>query len=113
MAVITAVTAGDVGRILSGRDSTVVAARAGTDDLCVVNPVGGQPDHNIMAILTDIAGCNVVRRFAGGIGTVVTTAAVAHDAVVLKHRRNPAVGCMTGVAIVTAGNVGRVLTDRD
>ena len=36
MAVVTAIAAGDMGRVLAGSDNAIVAGVAGADDLCVI-----------------------------------------------------------------------------
>ncbi len=64
-----------------------------------------------MAIFTHIRGLNMSRRFSRSTNAVVTTRAVAGNADVIKKRRPPAYRRVTVLAVITAGDVRRVLTD--
>lgn len=75
----------------------------------MVNRVYRRKQHIIMAVLADICGRDVRRRFANRIGTVVTTDTIAGDVVVIEIRGNPAIRRVAIVAGVTAGDVCRVL----
>ena len=62
-----------------------------------------------MAVLADIGGIDMRWMFARRIGAVMAADAVGGDVGVVEVGRDPRVGRMTVVAVVAAGNVGRVL----
>ena len=87
VAVVAVVAARDVGRMLPGRRDAVVAGAAGAEDLGVVHGKHGRPDIARMAVLADVGGLHVCRRFASCFGAVVTAETVADDVHVVEIRR--------------------------
>ena len=79
----------------------------------MVHQIGRRKQHRVVAILTDIAGQNMVYVLAGRVRAVVATNAIAGDTHVVEGCRYPAVGRMAIIAIVTTRDMGRVLADRD
>lgn len=65
-----------------------------------------------MAVFTDVGRQDMRRVLAGCIGTVVTADAVVRDVHVVEVRGKPCDGRMTVVAVVTAGDMRRVLAFR-
>jgi len=98
MTVIAVVTAGDVRRVLAGRDDAVVTGSARTEDLCVIDGVGRRPNVAVVAVLTDIARLYMCLGLACCFDTVVAAEAVADDANMVECGRTPGV---RGVAVVT------------
>ena len=113
MAIITRIAALNVSRVLAGGDGAVVAGAAGTDDLGVIDGVGGDPQRRVVAVLADVGGVDVCGALAGGGNAVVAGSAVTGDAGVVEHGRDPGrcrVAVVTGVAAL---NVGRMLAGGD
>lgn len=111
MAVITRITARNMGRILASRDGSVVAGSAGTDHIEVIDGVSGRENVRVMAVFTDLGCLYVVDILANGVCTVMTAAAIVENIVVTEDRRQPP---GRGVAIVTirsTRNVGGVFAD--
>ena len=111
MAIIAIVATVYMRRVLADRDRTVVAGRADANDLCVINRNHRLEERRAMTVFADIACQNMILVFADCVRTVVAANAVGGVVCMIKRRRHPAVGCMAGVAVVTAGNMGRVLTE--
>ena len=87
MAVVAIIAAGDMCRMFTRRYDTVMAGTTGSDDLCVVDRKRRNQGIGCMAIFTHIAGLNVRRIFASGIGAIVAACAITRDIDVVKVRR--------------------------
>ena len=87
MAIIAIVAARYVRRVFAGRDRAVMARAAGAHYLGMINPVGRRPERDVVAVLANIAGRQVIQRLAGGIRTVVTTAAIARNRCMIEISR--------------------------
>ncbi len=66
-----------------------------------------------MAIFTYVAGPNVVLIFADSVCAVVAANAIVRNRCMIEFCRNPAVGRVAAIAIVAAGYVRWVFSDRD
>ena len=99
----------EVSVILAGGYVAVMAGRARTQDLCVVYVGCRRPDRRGVTVLAHIRCQDVCRMFASRVSAVVTTDAVARDIDVIEIGRNPRVGCVAVVAVVTTRDVRRVL----
>ena len=53
-----------------------------------------------MAILTNIAGCDVVHGLTGGFGSVMATETIAHHAAMIKRGIRKIVGIVAGLALI-------------
>lgn len=84
MAIIAGVAAGDVRRVLPGCCDAIVAGSARTEDLCVIDGIGGRKYVGVVAVLTYAAGLNMRGVFAGGIDTVVAVNAIIRDSRVIE-----------------------------
>ncbi len=87
---ITFLGGNEVSVVLTGRERTVVAGRARTKHLAMINPVNGDPRSHVVAILTYVRRRNVVQVFSSSVGTIVATDTIARDIDVVKRRRGPA-----------------------
>ena len=105
MAVVTVVAAGNMGRVFSGRCQTVVAGTAGTQNLCVINSVSGNPNITVVAILTDIRCLYVCQVLAGRFNAVVATGAIPGNTHVIEVRRAPGDARVTIVTGIAAGDM--------
>jgi len=65
-----------------------------------------------MAVFTDVRGLYVQRILPDGFSTVVAAEAVVGDVGMIKEDREPANGAVAVIAVVTTGDVGRVLAGR-
>ena len=92
-------------------DYTVVARAADTDDLRVIDRIGGSPHRRDMAVLTGISRIDVGDMLAGGVHAVVAGGAVAGDATMVEARRDPGDGGVAVVAGLAAGHMCRRLAD--
>ncbi len=87
MAVITVIATGDVGRVFAGRLDAVMAGTASAQDLCVVHRKHRRPDVRSVAVLANVAGLDVRRSLARGIGAVMATDTVTRDVDVIEVGR--------------------------
>jgi len=109
----TAVLRGiEVTRVLAGRYCAVVAGGTGSKHLIMVHGGHWFPDGRVVAVLADVGRLHMQRALAGSFGAVVAAEAVVHDVDVVEVRRYPGDGGVTIIAIVTAGDVGRVFASR-
>lgn len=108
MAVITAIAAVNVRRILANRYNAIVTRTATADNLRVVYREYRRKHIRRVAIFAHIAALYVYQVFADRLGTVVTAHAIAADIDVIEIRRQPADRGMTVIADNAAGNVCRV-----
>ena len=102
----------EVSRVHAGGQGAVVAGRTGSKNLVVIHGENRRPDSRGMAGFADVGRLNMRRALAGGVRAVMTAEAVVHDVRMVKIRRYPCDCCVTVVAIVAAGDVGRVFADR-
>ena len=102
----------EVARVLPGGQRSIVAGRTGTKHLVVIDCRYRRPGRCAVAILANIGRLDVGRSLANGIRTVVATNAVVHDVDVVEVGGQPGNGGMAVIAIIAAGDVGRVFTGR-
>jgi len=102
----------EVAGILPGGRSAVVTRRTGSEDLRVIHGRYGCPNRGVMAILANIGRQHVGRSLANSIGTVVAANTVVHDVDVVEVGGQPGNGGMAVIAIIAAGDVGRVFSGR-
>ena len=100
VAVVAIVTARYVRRVLAGRDRTVMAGEASTDNLCMVHDVRGRPGNVVVAILAQVGRIDVRRVLTGRVGAVMAAEAIVGDVDVIEVRRDPRCG---RVAVITVG----------
>lgn len=98
----------EVTRVLAGGYGAIVAGRTGPQNLVVVHGEYGLPDRRTVAVFADVSRLHMQWALAGSLGAVMAAKAIVHDVRVIKIRRQPGDCRMTVVAIVTAGDVGRV-----
>jgi len=113
MAIIAAIAARQKRHGLAGCIHAVVAGTAAAKYLCMINGIGRNELHRVMAVLTHISGLHVAAAFAGCVGTVMAGNAIARDVVVIEVCRHPARRKMAVGAIVAAGNVVWRFAGRD
>lgn len=91
----------------------VMAGRAGTEHLGVVDPYHRDPRDGVMAILTNIGRLHVTGSLTGRVGPVVAAETVACDVYVIEVRREPCERRMAVIAVVAARDMRRVFAGRD
>ena len=99
-------------RCLAGRGCSIVAGKAGTNDIGMIDTYDRCPASSTVTVFTQGAGLYVGRVFAGGGAAVVTTGTTAGDAVVVEDRTRPAIGVVAIVAGVTGSKMVRCLAGR-
>ena len=72
MAVITIVTAGDMGGVLAGCDNTIMARTAGANDLRVIDSDSRLESHCTVAVFANICRLHVNRASTRGGHAIVT-----------------------------------------
>lgn len=77
----------EVGRVLPGGQSSVVAGRTGAENLVVIDRRYRHPDRCAVAILAYVCCLDVSRSLADGIGAVMATKTVVHDVDVVEVGR--------------------------
>lgn len=113
VAVIAVVPAGNMRWMLACRDGAVMTRCTSTDNLRVINYHNRLKERCTVAIFTDIAGQYVILIFPNRVRTIVTTNTIARVIRMIEGCWYPAVGCMAGIAVVAARDMGRVFADRD
>lgn len=91
---------------LTGGSGAVMAGGASAQHLRVINLRSRFPDTGGMTRLADIAGLNVRCILAGSVHAVVTSRATAGYTRVIKARRTPSQGAMTGAAFAARVHMG-------
>ena len=109
MAIVALTVGYKVPRVFAGRRIAVVAGRAGTQYLCMIDRRHRYPGDRSVAVLADISRQYVRRVLASRIGSVMAADAVVDDVDVIEVRRNPGIRRMAVVAVVAARYVSRVL----
>jgi len=113
VAVVTGVAAREVPGVFAGRHRAVMARRAGTEHLRVVDAVRGRPLHRVMAVLANVARRHVRRPLAGCVDAVVTAEAVARDIRMIEGGRYPAIRGVAVVAGIGTRDMSRIFAGRD
>ena len=90
-----------------------MAGTAGSQDLRVVNRVGGDERIGIVAILADIRRTDVRAALANGIDAVMAAGTIIDNTRVIEVRRPPRNCCVAVIAGVAAGDMCRVLAGRN
>ena len=109
MTIVAIISTGDMRRRFPRRNRAVVAGRAGTHDLGMVDNIGRCEENVVVAVLTDFRCLDMRGILADCIGPVVAAEAISRDVDVIKIRRNPRVRRMAVITIVAAGDMRRVL----
>ena len=91
----------------------IVAGRTYADYLVVIDSGRGRPGRRRMAALANVTGIHVIDILARGFGAVVALDTVADDVHVVEIGRYPGHCCMAVIAIIAAGDMGRVFAGRD
>ena len=92
VAVITGVTARDMGWMFTCGDIAVMACVTGTDDLRVVNGKDWRKYVGVMAVLANVAGLNMCKIFTDSVDAIVTVDTVTGYVDVIEVCREPADG---------------------
>ncbi len=100
VAIVTGVRAGDMRRVFTWRDRTVVAGITGADDLRVIDRVRRYKLRRVVAVFAGICRLNVGGRLSRSVHTIVAANAVTGNACVIKNRRYPAIGLVAILALV-------------
>jgi len=113
MAVIAIIAARDMRWMLACGRRAVMARTAGTEDLGVVDSVGGRKNICIVTIFTNV-GCLYMRRtLADGINAVVAAGAIVDNTQVVEGRWSPGDRCMAVIAGIAAGYMCRMFACRN
>ena len=112
MTIVAIVAAGDVRRVFAGRRDAVMAGAAGAYYLGVVDGDDGLKRNGAVAVLADVTCLHVSRTLTGGSDAIVATDAVADDACVIEHGREPCSGAVAIVALIVGGNMTRRFSRR-
>lgn len=75
----------------------------------MINDIGRRERYVVVTILTDVGRVDMRGVFACGIRAVVAADAIVRDVHVIEVRRNPCIGRVAVVAIVTARDMRRML----
>jgi len=86
MAIIAVIAAGDMGLVFAGGRDAVMTGAARANDLRVVDRRHGRKHIRAVAVFANVAGLNVHRVLAGGLGAVVATEAVIDNVYVIEDR---------------------------
>ena len=89
MAIVAVISTGDMCRRFPRRNCTVVASRAGTHHLGVVNDINRCEKDVVVAVLTDFRCLDMRGIFADCVGPVVAAEAISRDIDVIEIGRNP------------------------
>ena len=111
VAVVAVVPTRDMGRMLADGNCPVMTRCTGADDLGVVDHHRRLEKRCAVAVFTDVAGQNVILVLAGCVSSVVTTNTISGNSRMIKRRGYPAVGRVTGIAIIPTRDMGRVLAN--
>jgi len=101
----------EVPRVHPGGRSAIVAGRAGTQDLRVINGSNGRPDICAMAIFADVGRLRVQWTLADRICSVVAADTVVDDVRVVEVGWQPRDSSVAVVTIVTAGDMCGMFAD--
>ena len=102
----------EVSRIHTRRGSAVMAGRTGSQNLIVIDGDDWSPYIGAVAILTDVCRLWVQWPLTCRIGAVVAVHTIAHNIGVIEVRWKPGNRCVAVIAVVTAGDMCRVLAGR-
>lgn len=105
MAVITDIPCSNVTRMLALSSCTVMAVAAAAYYLGMVDKRNRFPAGRAVTIFANIRGLNVHWALARRIHAVVATNAIANNAAVIEHSRNPGSRVMAIVALIARGHV--------
>ncbi len=112
MAVVAVVSTADMGRVFTCGDHAVMAGRAESDDLGMINRVGGREKRAVMTVFTNIARLDMRRVLADGIGAVVAGGTGADDLgmvdSVSRREEDVVMAVFAGVGCL---HVSRILAD--
>ncbi len=111
VAVVTRVAARDMVRRFPGDNRVVVAARAGSNDLQVIDLHGRRESHDRVTVFAYIGCSDVIRRLADRVDAIVAVEAVARNVVVIEVGRSERDGRVAVLAIVSARYVSGVLAE--
>lgn len=89
MAVIAVAAAGNMGRMLAGRNDAIVARPTCTQDLSVVNDCDGFKSDGAVAVLANVSGLHVDQTLARSSHAVVTRNAISDNSHVVEDSGQP------------------------
>ncbi len=87
VAVITGIATRNVSRVFAGCRNTVVARAADAHNLRMVDRKHGRKHVGRMAVFADVAGLDMSRPLAGGLGAVMAIDAITGDVDMVEVRR--------------------------
>ena len=109
VAVIAGVAAGDMCRVLAGRNRPVMAGVACANDLRVIDSEYRRENICRMTVFANIAGRDVRDVLTRRIDSVMAVDAVTRDIQVIEIGGQPASGCVAIVAGIAARHMSQVL----
>ena len=112
MTVVAGIGSGDMRRVLPSRDAAIVARRADTQDLGMIDRADRAPDCRAMTVFTNIGGLDMGGALAGCPRTVVTVYAPADDICMIKYCGDPERRLMAVVALVAGRKMVRLFARR-
>lgn len=91
--------------MLAARDNTIVATRARTHHLHVIDARDRTERHRVMTILADVGRRNVIRRFALRGVAVMTGSTIAENSTMVEECGGPRLRAVAVVALVVGRKV--------
>ena len=101
----------EVPRVHPGGRSAIVAGRAGTQDLGVIDGSNGRPDICAVAIFADVGCLRVQWTLADRVCSIMTADTVVNNVHVVEICRQPGDGSVAVIAIVAAVDMRRVFAN--
>jgi len=101
----------EMPRIHTGGRSAIVAGRARTQDLGVINGNDRRPDICAVAVFADVGRLRVQWTLAGRVCSVMAADTVINNIGVIEIRWQPCDSCMAVIAIIAAGDMCRVFAN--
>ena len=109
MAVVAAIAALNVVRILADGCGAIVAARTGTEHLKVIDARHRREGIGRVAVLADISRRNMCEMLTGRANTIVAAYTIAGNAKVIEADWKPGRRAVAGIAFSTRGRmIGRL-----
>ena len=84
MTCVAIVARRDMGRILAHCDRVVMARRTGADHLRMIHPVGRSKQNRVVAVLTNVAGQDMIEIFADRVRAIMTAETITRDIGVIE-----------------------------
>ena len=86
----------------TGCGDAIVAGRAGTQNLQVIDAYNGREHHHVVAVLTNIGRGNMIHRFAHGEIPFMTRKTVRDDAKMVENRGRKRARSVTVVTLIAS-----------